>query len=248
MGGMDALMARAQADFEHGEYRWVAEVMKHADYAQPGHAPARAGRSRAGADGLPGRVIDLAQRLPAGRASTAKAHHRPRRWRPATRWCRRCPTGCCSTRGQCGSMPAGLARWPSRWPGISATAASTGAGSAVAAARGAAAGDHRGPAAAGRADQIAGHVFRPARPVCRQLPGGRRRALAGGHSRNAPNPPAGDDAHRRAPPGESRLLTPRVDADRGELQRGRPEVTPWLALIFQPVKLTSLRWYYLLLS
>ena len=41
MGGMDALMARAQADFDKGEYRWVAEVMKHAVYAQPGHAAAR---------------------------------------------------------------------------------------------------------------------------------------------------------------------------------------------------------------
>ena len=41
MGGMDALMQRAQADFERAEYRWVAEVMKHAVYAQPGHAAAR---------------------------------------------------------------------------------------------------------------------------------------------------------------------------------------------------------------
>ena len=41
MGGMEALMQRAQADFDQGEYRWVAEVMKHAVYAQPDHAPAR---------------------------------------------------------------------------------------------------------------------------------------------------------------------------------------------------------------
>ena len=41
MGGMPALMQRAQADFDKGEYRWVAEVMKHAVYAQPDHAPAR---------------------------------------------------------------------------------------------------------------------------------------------------------------------------------------------------------------
>ena len=41
MGGMDALMQRAQADFDQGEYRWVAEVMKHAVYAQPDHAAAR---------------------------------------------------------------------------------------------------------------------------------------------------------------------------------------------------------------
>jgi alkyl sulfatase BDS1-like metallo-beta-lactamase superfamily hydrolase len=41
MGGIDALLARAQADFDKGEYRWVAEVMKHAVYAQPDHPGAR---------------------------------------------------------------------------------------------------------------------------------------------------------------------------------------------------------------
>lgn len=41
MGGMELLMQRAQADFDKGEYRWVAEVMKHAVYAQPDHAQAR---------------------------------------------------------------------------------------------------------------------------------------------------------------------------------------------------------------
>ena len=41
MGGMDAVMQRAQTDFDQGEYRWVAEVMKHAVYAQPDHAGAR---------------------------------------------------------------------------------------------------------------------------------------------------------------------------------------------------------------
>ena len=41
MGGMDAVMQRAQADFDQGEYRWVAEVMKHAVYAEPDHAAAR---------------------------------------------------------------------------------------------------------------------------------------------------------------------------------------------------------------
>ena len=41
MGDMDTLMARAQADFAAGDYRWVAEVMKHAVYAQPDHAAAR---------------------------------------------------------------------------------------------------------------------------------------------------------------------------------------------------------------
>lgn len=41
MGGIDAVMARARADFEGGEYRWVAEVMKHAVHAHPEHAGAR---------------------------------------------------------------------------------------------------------------------------------------------------------------------------------------------------------------
>ena len=41
MGGIDAVMTKCQADFEHGEYRWVAEVMKHAVYAHPDHLAAR---------------------------------------------------------------------------------------------------------------------------------------------------------------------------------------------------------------
>ena len=47
MGGIDAVMARAQADFERGEYRWVSEVMKHAVYAHPEHAAARELAARA---------------------------------------------------------------------------------------------------------------------------------------------------------------------------------------------------------
>lgn len=41
MGGLQAVLARARADFEQGEYRWVAEVMKHAVYAHPDSAEAR---------------------------------------------------------------------------------------------------------------------------------------------------------------------------------------------------------------
>lgn len=41
MGGIDALMAKAQADYDRGEFRWVAEVMKHAVYAHPDHTAAR---------------------------------------------------------------------------------------------------------------------------------------------------------------------------------------------------------------
>ncbi|TAN09907.1 MAG: MBL fold metallo-hydrolase [Burkholderiaceae bacterium] len=42
MGGADALLARARADFDRGEYRWVAEVMAHLVYAEPGNTAARA--------------------------------------------------------------------------------------------------------------------------------------------------------------------------------------------------------------
>jgi alkyl sulfatase BDS1-like metallo-beta-lactamase superfamily hydrolase len=42
MGGIDAVMAKARADFDRGEFRWVAEVMKHAVYAHPDHSAARA--------------------------------------------------------------------------------------------------------------------------------------------------------------------------------------------------------------
>lgn len=41
MGGVDAVMERARADLERGEYRWVAEVMKNAVYAEPGNLAAR---------------------------------------------------------------------------------------------------------------------------------------------------------------------------------------------------------------
>ena len=41
MGGIDAVLQKAQADFDQGEYRWVAEVMKHAVYAHPQHQAAR---------------------------------------------------------------------------------------------------------------------------------------------------------------------------------------------------------------
>ena len=41
MGGIEAVLLKARVDFERGEYRWVAEVMKHAVYAHPDHQPAR---------------------------------------------------------------------------------------------------------------------------------------------------------------------------------------------------------------
>lgn len=42
MGGVDAIMARAKADFEKGEFRWVAEILGKVVYAEPDHEAARA--------------------------------------------------------------------------------------------------------------------------------------------------------------------------------------------------------------
>jgi alkyl sulfatase BDS1-like metallo-beta-lactamase superfamily hydrolase len=42
MGGADALLARAQADFDRGNYRWVVEVLNHLVFAEPQNLQARA--------------------------------------------------------------------------------------------------------------------------------------------------------------------------------------------------------------
>lgn len=42
MGGAAALLERAQADFQRGEHRWVAEVTSHLVFAEPGNQAARA--------------------------------------------------------------------------------------------------------------------------------------------------------------------------------------------------------------
>jgi len=42
MGGADAVVARARADYASGDYRWVAEVVSHVVFAHPDHAGARA--------------------------------------------------------------------------------------------------------------------------------------------------------------------------------------------------------------
>jgi alkyl sulfatase BDS1-like metallo-beta-lactamase superfamily hydrolase len=41
MGGADAIMRRAQADFDKGDYRWVAEVLNHLVFAQPDNTAAK---------------------------------------------------------------------------------------------------------------------------------------------------------------------------------------------------------------
>lgn len=42
MGGAEAVLTRARADFARGEFRWVAEALKHVVYADPANAAARA--------------------------------------------------------------------------------------------------------------------------------------------------------------------------------------------------------------
>jgi alkyl sulfatase BDS1-like metallo-beta-lactamase superfamily hydrolase len=41
MGGADAVVEKARASFDAGDYRWVAEVLGHVVFAEPGHAAAR---------------------------------------------------------------------------------------------------------------------------------------------------------------------------------------------------------------
>lgn len=41
MGGADAVLALARADYERGEYRWVAEIANHLVFAEPGNRAAR---------------------------------------------------------------------------------------------------------------------------------------------------------------------------------------------------------------
>jgi alkyl sulfatase BDS1-like metallo-beta-lactamase superfamily hydrolase len=42
MGGADAVMKKAQASFDRGDYRWVAEVLNYLVFAQPENTVARA--------------------------------------------------------------------------------------------------------------------------------------------------------------------------------------------------------------
>jgi alkyl sulfatase BDS1-like metallo-beta-lactamase superfamily hydrolase len=41
MGGADAVVARARASFDAGDFRWVAEVLNHVVFAEPDHEAAR---------------------------------------------------------------------------------------------------------------------------------------------------------------------------------------------------------------
>ena len=41
MGGADAVVAKARVDFDKGEFRWVAQILNHAVFAEPQHQEAR---------------------------------------------------------------------------------------------------------------------------------------------------------------------------------------------------------------
>ncbi|GIT46544.1 MAG: hypothetical protein Ct9H300mP12_11290 [Acidimicrobiales bacterium] len=41
MGGMDQLLKQARASFENGDHKWVAEVLRHAVFADPSCEEAR---------------------------------------------------------------------------------------------------------------------------------------------------------------------------------------------------------------
>jgi len=41
MGGADTVVGKARASYQAGDYRWVAEVLNHVIFAEPGHAAAR---------------------------------------------------------------------------------------------------------------------------------------------------------------------------------------------------------------
>jgi alkyl sulfatase BDS1-like metallo-beta-lactamase superfamily hydrolase len=41
MGGADAVVERARASYDAGDFRWVAEVVNHVVFAQPDHGAAR---------------------------------------------------------------------------------------------------------------------------------------------------------------------------------------------------------------
>lgn len=47
MGGADAVLQRAEASYAQGDYRWVAEVVNHVVFAEPGNVTARALLARA---------------------------------------------------------------------------------------------------------------------------------------------------------------------------------------------------------
>ena len=105
MGGAEAVLAKARASFEEGDYRWVAEVVNHLVFADPENAEARELQADAleqlgyGAENATWRNFFLmgAKELREGVAGTPTATAPPRLPRP--------PHGraSCSTRWRSGS-------------------------------------------------------------------------------------------------------------------------------------------------
>ena len=80
MGGAAAVLQKAKADFDKGEYRWVAEALKHVVFADPNNKEAQGAAGRhLRADGLPGRIRPVALGLPAGRVRAAQRRAEGRR-------------------------------------------------------------------------------------------------------------------------------------------------------------------------
>ena len=73
MGGAAAILQKAKADFDKGEYRWVAEALKQVVFADP-EQQGRQGTARGHlrADGLSGRIRPVALGLSAGRVRAAQ--------------------------------------------------------------------------------------------------------------------------------------------------------------------------------
>ena len=79
MGGADEVVRRARQSFDAGDYRWVAEVVNHVVFAEPGqHRGAPAAGRHARAARLPGRVRPVARLLPDRRPGAAQRHRRSR--------------------------------------------------------------------------------------------------------------------------------------------------------------------------
>ena len=99
-------VARGRDAFAAGEYRWVAELVDHVVFAEPDQpgGPRAPGR-RPRAARLPGRVGDVAQRLPLGRPGAARRLARLRdasvAARPRPTPCGPCPSTCSSPTWPC---------------------------------------------------------------------------------------------------------------------------------------------------
>ena len=78
MGGADAVLEKARAAYDRGEYRWVAEVVNHVVFAEPQNTAARELQADALEQlGYQSEAGHLAQPVPDRRAGAARRHARP---------------------------------------------------------------------------------------------------------------------------------------------------------------------------